>query len=419
MIAGHSIIRSLIAGLTSHENRSASVVLDIVVHSGVRPVTRRIILYCDSPIAGGFELAVARLASTLAARGLAVELWYWHPRLGDLVRDHGLVTRRLASASPTPLPFLKALNPLAVWRLARLFQAAPSDLLVVCQGSIELGATALIAARLLGIPVVSYLAFAFDLRTIGARLGHVREAVDRLYYRLPMSFITWSEFQRELLLKRVDVPVHVLSPAVANVELGTPRSRTGDPQALELGIVGSVAFSTKGQDVGPALLGAIQRRGTKARIHIVGDGPDLDPLRRMVETARLSERFIFHGQVPYGSPLEIMRGLDVLVIPSRFEGTIPHVGFEALAAGIPFVMSNLASIRDWQVPPQLLFDRTSPDDIARAVEEAMRFGASPEFEPYRRRMLASVSVEAFERDAMRALEAIFATIGPAQARRGS
>lgn len=360
------------------------------------PVTprRRIVLHCDSPAAGGFEKLVATMANTLARAGHDVELLYWHEKIGALADDPDIRKTRLSAPAGAPLPFLRAFAPEPVWRLARAFRARRGALVVICQASIELGAGALLAARLVGIPTVSYLAYAFDLRTLGIRFGALRERVDRVFYHLPGHFIALSEFQGELVRARVSAPVHVIPMVVPASTAIPPRARTPDV-ALEIGVVGAVSFVIKGQDVLPGLALELERSSRRFSIHVIGDGPDLAELRARVEQSGLAARFVFHGLLPYGVPADRMRAMDVLVIPSATEGAVPLVAFEGLAVGTPFVMTRLDSTRDWRIPADLQFDRNSPPDIVRAIDAALALRDSTEFEPFQRRMLASVSEEAF------------------------
>lgn len=77
-----------------------------------------------------------------------------------------------------------------------------------------------------------------------------------------------------------------------------------------------------------------QQYGQQVQILCVGTGPMLQQVRDLVHKLGLEERTVFTGireDVP-----EIMRGLDVLVSSSRWEG-MPNVIMEAMAAGRPVV----------------------------------------------------------------------------------
>ena len=105
-----------------------------------------------------------------------------------------------------------------------------------------------------------------------------------MFYALPRAFITLSEFQRELLRSRVDVPVHVLPMVVTVDAVAAPRAESRGA-TLEIGVVGAVAFSTKGQDCLPRVARELRGSGRRVHIHVVGDGPDLPLFRAMVESS--------------------------------------------------------------------------------------------------------------------------------------
>ncbi|MDT2391066.1 glycosyltransferase [Enterococcus avium] len=73
------------------------------------------------------------------------------------------------------------------------------------------------------------------------------------------------------------------------------------------------------------------------KLVLIGDGPDEKKLRNMVIELNIKKRVIFlkpKEQVNY-----IYSGLDVLVMPSRYEG-IPLVTIEAQANGLPIIISD-------------------------------------------------------------------------------
>jgi glycosyltransferase involved in cell wall biosynthesis len=81
----------------------------------------------------------------------------------------------------------------------------------------------------------------------------------------------------------------------------------------------------------------------EARILLCGDGDQEGPLRRQAEALGLSDRVIFAGHrqdVP-----EVLSALDVLAIPSLYEGT-PLSLFEGMAAGKAIVSSSVDGCRE-------------------------------------------------------------------------
>jgi glycosyltransferase involved in cell wall biosynthesis len=102
----------------------------------------------------------------------------------------------------------------------------------------------------------------------------------------------------------------------------------------------------------------------------VGDGPERAFLEQLVVQMGVGQRVIFTGQVADGRAS--VAGLDVLVVPSRFEG-LPLVIVEALAAGVPVVAADVGSVSEAVIDGQtgLLVPPEDPHAIARAVRRLL------------------------------------------------
>jgi glycosyltransferase involved in cell wall biosynthesis len=93
----------------------------------------------------------------------------------------------------------------------------------------------------------------------------------------------------------------------------------------------------------PAILAGLVAAGTPARLTVVGDGPleaDLEAAAALlapglVELAGFAE-----------DPTPALAASDVFVGPSRWEGGLPLAAREALAAGVPVVLSDIPPNRD-------------------------------------------------------------------------
>jgi glycosyltransferase involved in cell wall biosynthesis len=113
--------------------------------------------------------------------------------------------------------------------------------------------------------------------------------------------------------------------------------------------------------------------------HFVGDGPDKAALQAQVEAAQLTDKFVFHGNVPREQVIATLALADVVVQPSvpssdgRREG-IPVALMEAMACGAPVVASELSGIPeliDSQVSGILVPPRDAPK-IAETLEMLSR-----------------------------------------------
>ncbi|MBK8977007.1 MAG: glycosyltransferase [Planctomycetes bacterium] len=130
----------------------------------------------------------------------------------------------------------------------------------------------------------------------------------------------------------------------------------------------------------------------RARLRIVGDGPDLALVQQRAGELGVADRCEFVGAVADTAPE--YRELDVFVIPSRTE-QMPLALLEAMAGGLPVVGCDVGDVaqmvdpanRAWIVPPldaaalAAAMDAAASDPAARArLGAANRARAEAEFE---------------------------------------
>ena len=118
----------------------------------------------------------------------------------------------------------------------------------------------------------------------------------------------------------------------------------------------------------------LARSGPRLAYVVVGGG---ETERAVVEdacrAAGVRERFRFTGPVGYEEIPALLRGADMVVMPSESEGRA-RVYLEAQASGRLLVASDIPAAREVIVPGEtgLLFRRADPDDLAARL----RLGAS-------------------------------------------
>jgi glycosyltransferase involved in cell wall biosynthesis len=125
--------------------------------------------------------------------------------------------------------------------------------------------------------------------------------------------------------------------------------------------VGRVDFHQKGHDCAVRLAVRLRDAGVRAHWAVIGDGPDLGRLERLVQQAGLLPDFHFIGwrlDLP-----DLLRALDVLAMPSRFEG-LPLTAVEAMGAHIPVVAFAVDGLAELLTPPFAV----EPNDEAAFAE---------------------------------------------------
>jgi len=126
-------------------------------------------------------------------------------------------------------------------------------------------------------------------------------------------------------------------------------------------------IGAKGGDV---FLRALARLGPNApRAALVGHGPERAGLERLAEELGLSARVHFTGEVAEGA--RYLRAFDAFVLSSRTEGT-PIVLFEAIAAGLPAVVTRVGGVPDVVGEQEaLLVESEDEVGLSAALEEVL------------------------------------------------
>ena len=134
-------------------------------------------------------------------------------------------------------------------------------------------------------------------------------------------------------------------------------------QAPLIGMV-SVLRSWKGHTVFTLALRILVDRGVNFNAVIVGEGPFRAQILASLAEHGLSQRVLMAG---HREDVEaVLRGLDVLVIPSTAHEGIPQIGLQAMACGTPVVGSDTGGIPEIIRPGQTGRIFPSGDAVALA-----------------------------------------------------
>lgn len=119
-------------------------------------------------------------------------------------------------------------------------------------------------------------------------------------------------------------------------ELGVPLAR-GEPLLATVGAL----IPRKGQELVIRALASLPR----ARLLLVGQGPDETRLRQLASALGVADRAHFLGSLDHDLLPPVLSAADAMVLPSASEG-LANAWIEALACGTPLVITNAGGARE-------------------------------------------------------------------------
>ncbi|RPI28092.1 MAG: glycosyltransferase family 1 protein [Acidobacteria bacterium] len=200
----------------------------------------------------------------------------------------------------------------------------------------------LLASRLFGLPhVVSILGgdvYDPSKRLSPHRIGPLRLVVRNILERSNRIIGMSSDIvQRARQYYNLSKPITVIPHAIKkpNFEAVTRTELGFSPDEVLLVTVGRLVPRKRIPD----LLHALRKIGGKARLVIVGDGPERKNLEGLSSSLGVSEKVTFMGYVDERTKLRVLRVADIYVAAPQHEG-FGLVFIEAMAAGLPVVTYN-------------------------------------------------------------------------------
>lgn len=135
-------------------------------------------------------------------------------------------------------------------------------------------------------------------------------------------------------------------------------------------------YEVKGQTYLIDACRLLKEDGLDFLCYLVGDGPFRQALIEQVEHSGLADRVLFHGQHTRQEIADLLKKVDVLVLPSiptsngRREG-IPVVLMEAMSSGVPVVASGISGIPELveNNVSGLLVQPRDPEALATALKQ--------------------------------------------------
>lgn len=206
------------------------------------------------------------------------------------------------------------------------------------------GLAAVLAARMLKIPVVlsargSDINQSYTFRTICPQIVYALRHADRIVsvcnaLKAMMCDLGIPEKKIEVIPNGIDIKRFTVSDRFeARDRLGIPREEN-----MILAVGGLIP--RKGHDFIVRSLPMVLKRHPKARLHIVGEGPERSAIQAVAGALGLSERVKLVGHRPNADLGLWYNAADVFCLASLREGWA-NVIMESLSCGTPVVATNV------------------------------------------------------------------------------
>ena len=240
--------------------------------------------------------------------------------------------------------------------IRRIIKRIDPDIVLVSQGTIELGIKIVIVCRFLQITAISYTPLVIDLIKTGSNfLPKIRNISNKILYKIPDAFITISDVVRSNLYAQLNDDRSRSITVVNNwISLEDRRVCDNTKKALSwikstkesgrfvIGIVGRIEFKHKQQD---KFIDYFSKSSLSSNTSIafIGEGSDEANLRDIISRNNNIHSF---GPLKATGISAIFSEIDLLVVCSSFEG-VPLVMLEALSCGLRVASFYYESIRDY------------------------------------------------------------------------
>ena len=297
---------------------------------------------------GGAQMSVLNLSRELKRRGMDVTVGFGEGEfLFDECRKHKIPTKRFKSLSRS---WSVGKNLRFALELRRFLKENRFDVVHVNSSNALVGALSTFLLK--GRPRVVFTYRGLSFLGDSYKTPRVKKFFIRLLFRFLVLFVDREVFvsnenfqnaKRMGLGKKGKVvynglPMMELSfleknSAVDELELACGALLKGK---LIVGSIGRLAYQ-KNYEFLIKNWKEVKRIVPEAVCVVIGDGPDRGALERLIEKEGVGESFFLAGEYPHAGRL--IKGFDVFVLPSRYEG-LSITTLEALFAGVPMLISK-------------------------------------------------------------------------------
>ncbi len=326
------------------------------------------VLYVSGDAVGGVRKHVHEILNH--ARSFNVEPYYFFSDRLDLkaiedlktFENSGLVMQRCTM--PKKPSFLDVVNIVKLIRFAKI-----NNIQLIHSHGSKGGLYGRVASIFLKVPVVHTPHGGVLHNAFGFFEQKIFLFVEWVLSFLTSLFIFESNYSKnrflELVRKIVDKKILVNFNGIEDLEKFTliESFPSKNPVLTCVGMLRSI----KGQDVLIKAVKTLKDNGFFFDLNIIGDGPNANNLKKLVQDLSLTEQVLFHGEISNVS--DFIKKSDAIVIPSRFE-SFGYVALEAFSCEKPVIASNtggLIEVLDFG-KAGFLFEKENHFDLADKIK---------------------------------------------------
>jgi len=115
---------------------------------------------------------------------------------------------------------------------------------------------------------------------------------------------------------------------------------------LKISYCGRIVMRHKGLDLLLKSINLFNKHNENIHLDLIGDGPDMKKLKKMVKTLKINKQVTFHGKKIGEEKEDIIIKSDIFVHTSRWEG-MPLSVLEAAGLGLPLLISKQTNLADY------------------------------------------------------------------------
>ncbi|MFF4159198.1 glycosyltransferase family 4 protein [Streptomyces sp. NPDC001678] len=196
----------------------------------------------------------------------------------------------------------------------------------------------------------------------------LRNRVDRFFNSRADQVLAVSEAVREFCATQVGLRADRVEvvPNAIRVDVPERPAGPGDGSLTVISLAG--LYPHKNQAAVLAGVAEARRRGVDVRLRVIGDGPEMADLYRRGLELGIAGAVEWYGQVwRRDLVLPLLMSSQAFVSASRFEG-MPISILEAMAAGLPLVLSDIPPHHETAGEAAVYFPPDSPGELASALE---------------------------------------------------